>query len=169
MKRLGAAAAGVGEAGNAIDGDPNTFWIAGDPRAASRQNQELTISFPNAVPFSGLVIMPRQNHREHEGDIRGYTIQISSDGTNWTEVKRSELSSTFDPQTIEFGKNVVAKFIKITSLSGYGADKTTALADVAIIYTGPKLPDSDEELEYKRSKAASPDIDEGEEKKPKKP
>jgi len=66
-----------------------------------------------------------------------------------------------DPQTIAFGKNIVAKFIKITSLSGFGTDKTTALADVAVIYTGPKLPDSDEELEYKRSKAASPDIDEG--------
>jgi len=172
MKRLGATASAPGDAANVIDGDPNTFWIAGDPRAASRQNQELTISFPNAVPFSGLVIMPRQNHREHEGDIREYTIQISSDGTNWTEVKRGELISTFDPQTIAFGKNVVAKFIKITSLSGFGSDKTTALADVAVIYTGPKLPDSDEELEYKRSKAASPDIDEGvapEDRKPKKP
>ena len=172
MKRLGATATGAGDAANVIDGDPNTFWIAGDPRAASRQNQELTISFPNAVSFSGLVIMPRQNHREHEGDIREYSMRVSSDGTNWTELKRGELVSTFDPQTIEFGKNVVAKFIKITSLSGFGNDKTTAIADVAVVYTGPKLPDNEEDFEYKRSKAASPDIDEGvtpDEKKPKKP
>jgi hypothetical protein len=171
MKRLGAKASAAGDAANVIDGDPNTFWIAGDARAASRQNQELTISFPTAVSFSGLVIMPRQNHREHEGDIREYSIQTSTDGTNWTEVKRGELVSTFDPQKISFGSNVTAKFFKITSLSGFGADKTTALADVAVIYTGPKLPDSDEQLEYKRSKAASPDIDEGvpDDKKPKKP
>ena len=172
MKRLGATATAAGDAANAIDGDPNTFWLAGDPSAASRQNQELTITFPNIVQFSGLVIMPRQNHREHEGDIREYSIQISSDGTNWTEVKRGDLLSLFDPQKIAFGKNVWARFIKIISLSGFGQDKTTALADVAVIYTGPKLADNDEELEYRRSKAASPDIDEGitsEENKPKKP
>jgi hypothetical protein len=51
MKRLGATATATGDAANAIDGDPNTFWIAGDPRAASRQNQELTITFPNAFHF----------------------------------------------------------------------------------------------------------------------
>lgn len=172
MKRLGAAARGVGDAPNVIDGDPNTFWIAGDPRGTSRENQELTISFPNAISFSGLVIMPRQNHREHEGDIREYSIRISDDGTNWSDLKRDAFVSTFDPQTITFDRNVVSRFIKITSLSGFGADKTTALADVAVIYTGPKLPDSEEEIEYKRSKSASPDIDEGvtkEEKKPSKP
>jgi len=172
MKRLGATATASGDAANVIDGDPNTFWIAGDPRATSRQNQEVMISFPNAVSFSGLVIMPRQNHREHEGDIREYSIEISTDGTNWSEIKRGSLISTFDPQTIAFDRNVVAKLIKINSLNGFGNDKTTAVADVAVIYTGPKLPDSDEELEYKRSKAASPDIDEGaapDDKKPKKP
>jgi len=172
MKRLGATVTATGDSANAIDGDPNTFWIAGDPRSATRQNQELTISFPNAVSFSGIVIMPRQNHREHEGDIRGYAIQISDDGTSWRDVKRGAFVSTFDPQRVEFGRNVSAKFLKLSSLSGFGADKTTALADIAVIYTGPKLSDGDEELEYKRSKTASSDIDEGvapEEKKPKKP
>ncbi len=172
MKRLGATVRAEGDAANAIDGDPNTFWATGDQRSPSRQDQELTISFPNAVPFSGLVIMPRQNHREHEGDIREYSIQISNDGTSWLEVKRGRLVSTFDPQSVVFGQSVSAKYLKLVSLSGFGADKTTALADVAVIYTGPRLPDSDEELEYKRSKAASPDIDEGitpEPRKPKKP
>lgn len=161
MKRLGATATATGDAANAIDGDPNTFWIAGDPRASARQNQELTIAFPNAASFSGLVIMPRQNGREHEGDVREYSVQISDDGATWREIKRGQLVSTFDPQKIEFGQNVSAKFLKITSLGGFGQDKLTALADVAIIYTGPKLPDDESDLEYKRNKAASPDIDEG--------
>lgn len=172
MKRLGAVATATGDAANLIDGDPNTFWIAGDPRDAVRKNQEIVIAFPVSVQFSGLVIMPRQNGREHEGDIREYSIQISSDGTTWTDVKRSELVSTFDPQRIEFAQNVSARFIKFTSLSGFGADKQTALAEIAVIYTGPKLPDTEEEIEYNRSRASSPDIDEGvtpEEKKSKKP
>ena len=44
------------------------------PQAIKKMQPEkivkLTISFPNAVQFSGVVIMPRQNHREHEGDVR---------------------------------------------------------------------------------------------------
>ena len=172
MKRLGATASASGDAANAIDGDPNTFWIAGDTRSAARQNQEITLSFPNAVSFSGLAIMPRQNGREHEGDIRDYSIQVSDDGSTWREIKRGQLVSTFDPQKIEFGQNVTAKFLKLVSLSGFGGDKLTALAELAVIYNGPKMPQVESHLEYKRNKAASPDIDEGvtpEDKKPKKP
>ncbi|MEQ1761810.1 MAG: discoidin domain-containing protein [Pyrinomonadaceae bacterium] len=173
MKRLGATAtASGGDAANAIDGDPNTFWLAGDPRAASRVPQELTITFPLAVPFSGLVMMPRQNHREHEGDIREFVIETSDDGTTWMEAYRGEFLSIFDPQTMRFGRAVTARYIRLKSLSGFGSDKTTAVADIAVIYEGPKLPDDEEDLEYQRSKAASPDIDEGvspEDKKPKKP
>ena len=174
MKRLGATAtASGGDATNAIDGDPNTFWLAGDPRAATRSEQSLTIQFPTSVAFSGLVIMPRQNHREHEGDIRAFVIETSDDGNTWTEANRGELESTFDPQKVIFGKTITARFIRFRSLSGFGSDKTTALADVAVIYEGPKLPDDEEELEYQRSKSASPDIDEGvspdDNKKPRRP
>jgi beta-galactosidase len=162
MKKLGAKASAAGEAGNAIDGDPNTFWLAGSQRDGARQNQELTIGFPNAVSFNGLIIMPRQNHRDHEGDIREYLIQTSDDGANWRDLKRGEMVSTFAPQKILFDADVSAKFIKIISLSGFGAlDKTTAIADLAVIYTGPRLPDDAEDLEYKRVKSASTDIDEG--------
>lgn len=171
MKKLGAKVLSSGnDTTNAIDGDPNTFWLAGNQRDATRQNYELTIGFPNAVSFNGLVIMPRQNHRDHEGDIREYALQISDDGTNWQDLKRGELVSTFAPQKILFDKNVSAKFIKIVSLTGFGADKTTAIADLAIIYTGLKLPEDTEDLEYKRIKSASTDIDEGvnvDDKKPK--
>ena len=171
MKKLGAKALAEGsDAANAIDGDPNTFWLAGSQRDASRQNQEFTIGFPAAVSFSGLVIMPRQNHRDHEGDIREYLIQTSEDGANWKDLERGELASTFEPQKILFDQTVSAKFIKLISLSGFGTDKTTAIADLAVIYTGARLPDDDADLEYKRSKSPSTDIDEGvnpDDKKPK--
>jgi hypothetical protein len=114
--------------------------------------------------------MPRQNHRDHEGDVREFMVQTSDDGANWQDLKRGSLVSTFDPQKILFDRQVSAKFIKFVSLSGFGADKTTAIADLAVIYTGARLPDDEEDLEYKRSKSASTDIDEGvnaDDKKPK--
>ncbi len=91
-------------------------------------------------------------------------------GVNWRELKRGALVSMFEPQKILFDTIVSTKFLKFVSFSGFGTDKTTALADLAVIYAGKKFLDSDDELEYKRSKAASPDIDEGtnNDKKPKK-
>jgi hypothetical protein len=160
MKKLGAKASGGRDAGNAVDGDPNTFWSAG-AQTAARTNQELTIAFPAPVSFSGLMVMPRQNHRDHEGDVREYAIEVSDDGAGWSEVKRGVLGSTFNQQRIGFDRNVSARFLKFVSLSGFGADNTTAIADLAVIYSGSALPDNTDELEYKRVKSASSDIDEG--------
>jgi hypothetical protein len=105
--------------------------------------------------------MPRQNHRDHEGDVREYAIEVSDDGASWRELKRGVLGSTFDQQTIQFDRPVTAKFLKFIALSGFGADRTAALAELAVMYTGPALPENGEGLDYKRVKSASSDIDEG--------
>ena len=105
--------------------------------------------------------MPRQNHREHEGEIREFSVQISDDGSLWSDIARGELPSTFDPKRIEFSRPVSARYLKLIALSGYGTDKTTSLAELAIMYAGPKLDDSGKPMEYQRSRSATPDIDEG--------
>jgi hypothetical protein len=164
MSKLGAVANAESRApnsvANVIDGDPNTFWLAGGPGAGKRP-VELIISFPSAVAISGLVLMPRQNHREHEGDIRQFLVSISNDGNEWQEIKRGELLSTFEPQKIDFSARVMVQHIKLTALSGFGSDEATALAELAVIYEGPNLIEADSgSLKYERSKSASPDIDE---------
>jgi len=104
--------------------------------------------------------MPRQNHRDHEGDVRDYAIEVSDDGSTWREIKRGALASTFDQQSIQLEREVTSKFLKLVALSGFGADKSTALGELAIQYTGPQLPESADKLEYKRVRSASTDIDE---------
>ena len=112
--------------------------------------------------MSGLVLMPRQNHREHEGDIRDYVVRASDDASDWYNVARGELLSTFAPQQIQFSKTITARYLKLISLSGFGPDKTTALAELAVIYAGPKLTAADgSTIEYQRSRTATPEIDEG--------
>ncbi|HYW70216.1 MAG TPA: discoidin domain-containing protein [Pyrinomonadaceae bacterium] len=169
MKQLGATAQINGEsAGAAIDGDPNTYVLAGDPRADIREPVEITISFPAPVTMSGLVVMPRQNHREHEGDVREFSVRVSDDGSVWRDLQRGELISTFAPQTIEFSQTITTRFLKFTSLSGFGADKRTSLAELAVIYAGPRLNDSGNGgMEYQRNRTATPEIDEGPAARPK--
>jgi beta-galactosidase len=162
MKKLQAQAnAGGTPANNVIDGDPNTFLLVGTQRDQIREQAEIVVSFPAAVAMDGLVFMPRQNHREHEGDIREFTIQVSDDGTLWSDIARGELKSTFEPQSIRFTRTYTARHLKLVSLSGFGTDKTTALAELAVIYAGPKLGDDGKPIEYQRNRSATPDIDEG--------
>ena len=166
MRKLGAEAAGeaipTNPAAAAIDGDPNTFWLAGDAKKNLRHPHALTVAFPAPVSMSGLVLMSRQNHREHEGDIRGYVVEASDDGATWREVARGELASTFEPQRVSFTGTVTARRLRLTSLNGFGPDVTAALAELAVVYTGPKLAaGADDAPEYKRSRTATTDIDEG--------
>ena len=157
------ARATVGEesAAQVIDGDPNTYLLVGDQKAPAREQVDVVVTFPAPVNMAGVVLMPRQNHREHEGEIREYSIQISDDGSLWSDIARGELPSTFDPKSIEFARPVTTRYLKLIALSGYGTDKTTSLAELAIMYAGPKLDDKGKPMEYQRSKSATPDIDEG--------
>lgn len=138
-----------------LDGDPNSFWQAGPGHP-----QAVTIEFNDTVPMTGLVLMPRQNHRDHEGDVREYTIELSDDGSTWREAKSGTLGSSFSPIRIDFGKEEKARHLRFTSRSGFGDDKVSALAELAIIHTGPALEGSGN-VEYKRVKSASEDVDEG--------
>ena len=169
MRRLGATVqAPGGNANSAIDGDPNTFWSVGGPgrggapAPASNQPRELTITFPAPVAMNGLIFMARQNDRNHAGDIRGYKVEVSDDGQQWREVLRGELASTWNPQQVRFPQTVTARHLKFTALSGFGNDASTALAELAVIYAGPKLADNGPgTIEYQRVRSATPDVDEG--------
>ena len=140
MRRLGAVAEINGApAGSTIDGDPNTFVLVGSQEDPVREQVDLKITFNAPVDMAGAVLMSRQNHREHEGEIRGYLLQVSDDGEDWREVARGELLSTFAPQRIEFSRSVTARYLKLIALSGFGVDKTVSLAELAVIQPGLKV------------------------------
>jgi hypothetical protein len=169
MRKLGAVASGEGSGPNsvnaAIDGDPNTFWIAGGTgrgMSGTPYPHELTIRFPAAVAMNGVVLMPRQNDREHTGDVRTYIIKASDDGQQWRDVAQGALASTWSPQRVIFPQTLTAKQLRFTASSGFGKDSSAALAELAVIYAGPKLAGDDSgNVEYRRSRSTSTDVDEG--------
>ena len=89
MHRLQATAEADGRPANElIDGDPNTLWTsakgAGEPHT-------IVIHFPQPEAVNGLVLMPRQNDKQHTGDLRDYRLETSPDGTNWQAVAGGQL------------------------------------------------------------------------------
>lgn len=165
MRKLDARAEGEGNPAGAIDGDPNTAWLAGgNGRNAERRKHphQFTVRFPQPVAMNGVVLMSRQNDRDHLGDVREYKIESSEDGRQWTEVSRGELPSSWNPQRILFGRTISATQLCFTALSGFGGDNSAALAELAVIYAGPKLADAGTgHIEYRRSRSTSAEVDEG--------
>jgi hypothetical protein len=164
MHALGATATANGRRANElVDGDPNTSWSSADARGnGPKAPHEIRVSFPQPVAMSGLLLMPRQNQREHQGDIREYKLDSSDDGTNWQSVATGQLASTFDEQKIAFNKTIDAKELRLTALSGFGNDSSAGLAELAVIYAGPKLTgDNSGEMEYRNVRTATPEIDAG--------
>ncbi|HUJ11388.1 MAG TPA: discoidin domain-containing protein [Verrucomicrobiae bacterium] len=160
MHKLGAtahadSATRAHPAANAIDGDPNTYWLA-DGRE-EKHPHELSIDFPEPVTVTGLVCMPRQDQREHEGDIREYTIQTSDDGEKWNDVVRGEMVSSFAPKKIVFPQALTTRHLRFTAVSGFGSDNAAALAELAVV--GPKSLKVGSPVHYKATKSATPEID----------
>lgn len=183
MHQLGAEPVGsAGLVSRVIDGDPNTTWLSGRPKSRPGELKRrrrlpefaegfervyphsFALKFPRPVAFSGVVLMPRQDDRDHAGDIREYTLSISDDGKTWNDVSNGELPSTFDPITLRFGRTVTARQVKFTGLSGFAEDPSAALAELAVIYEGPSLelpPGDDGDVRYQGSRSNTPEMDEG--------
>lgn len=160
MAKLNARAEGGAAA--AIDGDPNTFWLSGGPKGP-RHPHVLEIHFPKSVPMDGFTVMPRQNHRDHEGDIRDFLLEASDDGTTWREIIRGKLESGFHPQSVKLQSPLTSSHLRLTALSGFGKDGAGSVAEFAIHYTGPAMAGSHLPAPtYQRARSASTDVDEGE-------
>ncbi len=165
MIKLGASALASSqsrqrEVEHLLDGDPNSYWLSGFSEEG--YPHEVTIEFPRPVPFSGLALLNRQDQRAHEGDIREYEVWISSDGQGWERIVTGELESTFDPQSIDFGRTVISRHLKLLALSGYAEDKVAAIANLAALYEGPPLEMELEGLStYDHVITATEEMDEG--------
>jgi hypothetical protein len=73
------------------------------------------------------------------------------------------LSSTWEPQTITLDQAATTRHLRLTAHSGFGKDTSTALADIAVLYAGPPMPENTgaDEIRYQRSRSTSTDVDEG--------
>lgn len=98
-----------------LDGNPDTFF-----RLEGEYPLHIRLIMREPHRISGLIYVPRQNHRDHEGDMKGYRIEVWSD-SGWITAAEGELASSFDPKTVMFGKSVTTDRVRLTVLSGFEA------------------------------------------------
>ena len=112
------------ELGAKIDNDSLSACLDGNPQTFVQLTGGYPYSFiiqtPQKHDISGILYMPRQNHREHEGELRSYCIEAWLDGT-WKQVQKGKLSSSYEPKRIAFLHEVYTDRIRFTALDTFSA------------------------------------------------
>ena len=112
------------ELGAKIDDDSLSACLDGNPQTFVRLTGSYPYSFiiqtPQKHNISGILYMPRQNHREHEGELRSYCIEAWVNDT-WKQVQKGKLSSSYEPKRIAFAQEVYTDRIRFTALDTFSA------------------------------------------------
>ena len=112
------------ELGAKIDDDSLSACLDGNPQTFVRLTGGYPYSFiiqtPQKHNIFGILYMPRQNHREHEGELRSYCIEAWVNDT-WKQVQKGKLSSSYEPKRIAFLQEVYTDRIRFTALDTFSA------------------------------------------------
>ena len=122
---------GGGEkAQNAFDGNPDSIWHSRYSPDADDYPYTLVCDLGSAKQLSGLYVLPRQDGNRN-GRVKGFRIEVSGDGKDWTQVAAGELPDTDDGTTVAF-ESVPgpAKFVRFTALSPRFGGRWASFADL---------------------------------------
>jgi len=123
---------GEGFARHAIDGDPSTFWHTSWSGSHDPQPHEIQIDLGLKFELAGFSYLPRQN--QQNGRIKDYEFYTSNDGKNWGKpASKGKWRNTTALQTVRFDKPVVARYIRLVSLSEVTGEYYTSVAEIDII------------------------------------
>ncbi|MBO5279456.1 MAG: hypothetical protein J6B06_08210 [Lachnospiraceae bacterium] len=101
----------------AFDGNPNTTFKLEGPGYP----YTLEFSWEKEEELTGLVYMPVQNQRNHEGDVREYEV-FTWNGTAWEKAVRGEFISSFEPKRVFFDREIKTNGLRFVAKNGFGAE-----------------------------------------------
>ncbi|MCQ0112075.1 discoidin domain-containing protein [Zhouia amylolytica] len=120
---------------NLIDNDRNTFWHSewwGSPQIG-KIPQDFIVDLGAVKTVNGFTFVQRQqtdpnNSGPLQVHIKNYTIEISTDQTNWTKVGNYSLQQIQERQIRTFADPLSLRYVRITMNSTYNKD-VCALAE----------------------------------------
>lgn len=117
----------------AIDGDPTTFWRT---EKAKPMPHFITIDLGREMPLRGLDCLPRQD--EPNGRCLDCEVYATNNPGLWGDpLATIQWKNNDQWQTFPFGKEVMARYLKIVVKSAVGNTKYTCPAEFDIVTTSP--------------------------------
>ncbi len=122
---------GPGDAEFALDADPGTFWHSEYNKTVTKHPHVLAVDLGKEREFQGITYLPRQDGGPN-GRVKDYTVEVSADGENWTQVAKGAFPDNMDLQQVNF-KPVKARYFRFTALSECGGRDYATVAELEII------------------------------------
>lgn len=130
--RVDSAEPGEGEPKHAVDGNPRTFWHTAYSNGEPAHPHEIDLDLGSALSVCGLVYLPRQG--QDNGRIARYEVYASADGKDWGQpLAKGEFPNDSEPQKVEFGKIVTARYLRLRALSEVSGRPWTSVAELSVL------------------------------------
>ncbi|GAA2871019.1 discoidin domain-containing protein [Nonomuraea rubra] len=116
---------GIGDPGNAVDGNPLTDYHSYYPEVAP-QPHYITVDLGKVRTLSAVRFQPKLRSNMNGTVLEGM-VQVSTDGTTFTDVERVEWRRVTEPNDVDL-KGVSARFLRLRV--DYGIGGASALSEI---------------------------------------
>lgn len=120
------------QATNLLDGKPETIWHSMWSVTVAKHPHWIDFDILKPKTVRGITYLPRQDDSP-TGDIKDFTISVSQDGKNWTEVLRSAFPKDKKEQRILLTKPVTARYVRLTALTAHDGTDYASGSELRIL------------------------------------
>lgn len=121
-----------GNAAHLADNDPSTYWHTMYSVTVAKYPHWVDFDAGSTKSIKGFVYLPRQDSRN--GNIKGYKIQVSADGKNWSEpVSTGNFANDQKEKRVNLAKPVKARFVRFTALSSQDGQDFATGAEFSVL------------------------------------
>lgn len=123
---------GGGEAAvNLIDGDPSTIWHSQYSITVPKYPHWVDFDCGGVKPITGFSYLPRQDGGVN-GNIKSYRVELSTDGSHWTQVCEGEFENNLKRKTVTLPRPRRARYLRFTALSSQRGDDFCSGAEFVV-------------------------------------
>ncbi|MFD1769510.1 glycoside hydrolase family 2 TIM barrel-domain containing protein [Sphingobacterium suaedae] len=123
---------GEGNAAHIVDGDPSTIWHTMYSVTVAQYPHWIDFDAGMSKKIKGFTYLPRQDGPN--GQIKGYRLQVSADGKNWSEpIVEGEFERGGKLQSVLLKKTIEARYIRFTALSSHNGQDFASGAEFTVL------------------------------------
>ncbi|MBQ0048701.1 MAG: discoidin domain-containing protein [Bacteroidales bacterium] len=116
---------------NMVDGNPNTIWHTMYSITVPKYPHWVDFDCSEVKTIKGFTYLPRQDGPN--GNIKGYKVQLSMDGENWTDaVAEGNFENNLKEKRVTF-KGQKARYLRFTATSSQRGDDFASGAEFTVI------------------------------------
>lgn len=122
-----------GSATHLLDADPNTIWHSMYSVTVAGYPHWVELDAGESRELKGFIYTPRQDSSQ-SGDVREYSIQVSSDGKDWSEpIVKGGFERNKSSKRVLFDHPIKARYLRFNALSSQNGQDYAAASELLII------------------------------------